>query len=438
MADRGAYEYVQSGTAPDVPVLTTPSNHATGVSTSVNFAWAASTPSAADTYGFSLSNTSSFSPLITSTSTALTTTSVSGLDRETVYYWRVEGTNAYGTSSWSANSDFTTIVNIPGTVTMTTPANGATNVALSPTLGWSTLASASTYNVQLSTSSAFATSIVDTTGLTATTLSVSGLSRTTSYYWRVAGVNDGGTGPWASSFSFSTIPEAPIAPTPVTPSGDDVEKTPTFSWGSVPNTSTYSMQVSTDGSFGSSLEVKDIYETFCATTLDYSKQYYWRVKAYGPGGVSDWSSSISFTTIAEPVKPEPSSTDKTPNYGLEKLSNIELVYADANKNVKNTLNDSFDEIDSAIGEYGVIEVSANYNIKPTDEVIIVTANSPTLMLPAGASISVGKRYIIANNGAGTPIIDSVNLNVNDGATVSITGSYVKKLVVRDVASYFVY
>ncbi len=135
-----------------------------------------------------------------------------------IYYWECnEGTgtvcgnsassnsnyyaNLYGSPSWITGYP----LDLPATPTLSSPANGATNQATSLTLSWGTALYATSYNLQVSTSSSFTSYVVNTTGLTNTSYSLSGISMGTSYYWRVQAVNAAGTSSWSSTWGFTTL-----------------------------------------------------------------------------------------------------------------------------------------------------------------------------------------------------------------------------------------
>jgi hypothetical protein len=189
---------------PSVPIPSSPANGATGVATNPTLSWNAST--GATSYGVQVSTNSSFSSTIVNQN-GITTTSyaVSGLTNNTTYYWRVNATNAEGTSAWSSSRSFTTIVTTPSAPTLSSPANGATGVAVNPTLSWNTATGATSYGLQVSTSSSFFTTVVNQTAISTTSYAVSGLTGNTTYYWRVNATNAGGTSAWSSSRSFTTI-----------------------------------------------------------------------------------------------------------------------------------------------------------------------------------------------------------------------------------------
>ena len=183
---------------------------------------------------------------ITSTSQA-----VSGLANNTLYYWRVNATNAGGTSTWSTAWNFTTIVAPPSAPTLALPANGATGIATSPALGWNASSGATSYRLQVSTSDTFSTTVFDQSGITGTSQAVSGLGNNTLYYWRVNATNAGGTSSWSTSWNFTTIVAPPSAPTLASPSNGatGIATSPTLSWNASTGATSYRLQVSTSDTF---------------------------------------------------------------------------------------------------------------------------------------------------------------------------------------------
>jgi len=63
------------------------------------------------------------------------------------------------------------------------------------------------YKLQVSTTSDFATTIIDTVGITDTTFTLSALDNLTIYYWRVKSVNVGGESDWSETWNFKTLGE---------------------------------------------------------------------------------------------------------------------------------------------------------------------------------------------------------------------------------------
>ncbi|MCB9333943.1 MAG: DNRLRE domain-containing protein, partial [Lewinellaceae bacterium] len=93
--------------APDAPTLVSPANNATNIGLPPTLSWNAA--AGATTYRVQLSLVSNFSSVEYDQS-GLGTTSVSvpSLFENTLYYWRVNATNAGGTSDWSTVWSFTT------------------------------------------------------------------------------------------------------------------------------------------------------------------------------------------------------------------------------------------------------------------------------------------------------------------------------------------
>lgn len=112
------------------------------------------------------------------------------------------------------------IENAPLAPTLFSPADGATGVSPSPTLVWNRSTGATSYRVQVSTSSTFSTTVFDRSGIADTSQQISGLANNTLYYWRVNATNAAGTSDWSNVRSFTTT-----GPTSVEQVGSDIPKT---------------------------------------------------------------------------------------------------------------------------------------------------------------------------------------------------------------------
>ncbi|TPE42501.1 LamG-like jellyroll fold domain-containing protein [Pontibacter mangrovi] len=107
---------------------------------------------------------------------------------------------------------------VPAAPTLASPANQATNLALSPTLSWNAVSGADSYQVQVSTSSGFSSTVLNKSNLTGTSVTASNLAESTTYYWRARATNGAGTGSWSSVWSFTTGSSNTETPPPT--SGD--------------------------------------------------------------------------------------------------------------------------------------------------------------------------------------------------------------------------
>jgi hypothetical protein len=302
-ADTSAYAHLKVNVPPSAPTLSSPANSATGIVVSPTLTWSA--VAGAATYRVQVSTASDFSTGIVADDSALTTASkaLSSLTNNTLYHWRVNAKNAGGTSAWSTPFSFTTIVSASGVPVLSSPANNATGVTLNPTLTWSAVAGAVTYQVQVSTASDFSTGIVvDDSILTAVTKALSSLTNGTLYFWRVNAKNAGGTSAWSTASSFTTIVAAPGAPVLSAPANNatGVAVSQTLSWVAVTGAATYRVQVSTASDFSTGIVADDSMLTAASkamNSLTNNTVYYWRVNAKNAGGTSAWSTAFSFTTI---------------------------------------------------------------------------------------------------------------------------------------------
>src|SRR5262249_60996574 len=85
---------------PAAPVLSSPPDGATGVSTSPTLSWNAS--AGATSYECQVSTSPTFATLVSDQPGLTgTSTTVTGLASNTTYFWRVNASNAGGTSPWS-------------------------------------------------------------------------------------------------------------------------------------------------------------------------------------------------------------------------------------------------------------------------------------------------------------------------------------------------
>jgi hypothetical protein len=298
--------------APSPPVLLSPPNNSTNITLTHTLSW--SNVSGATYYQLQVSTNSGFTSTVIDINGLVNPGYVvpSGmLNNNTTYYWRVNASNSGGTSNWSTVWNFTTIPAPPPAPNLISPTNGQTNVSVTPNLDWSDVSGASLYTVQVSLNSGF-TAIVVNEDVTVSNYSVpSGiLSGQTTYYWRVSASNIGGTGPWSTVWSFTTMLAPPAAPILVYPSNGAVAipLNVTLDWNPSPSATSYRVQVSTNSGFTTTIvnQVTGSTTQYTIPTgvLQNNTTYYWRVNATNAGGTSPWSEVWSFTTI-QGVPPPP-------------------------------------------------------------------------------------------------------------------------------------
>ncbi len=190
--------------SPDVPILRTPLNESVVGTGDFSLSWN-NTPNV-NSYSLQVSTNSDFSTTIINEN-GLTDAGkqMNGLSENTPYYWRVKAANMAGTSDWSETRSFTIVYNLPGVVTLASPANNSEGVPFNTLLSWNIASDANSYNLQLSTTLDFSTTILNERGITTTAKSIEGLINNTTYFWRVNATNAAGTNNWSDVWSFTTL-----------------------------------------------------------------------------------------------------------------------------------------------------------------------------------------------------------------------------------------
>lgn len=98
-----------------------------------------------------------------------------------------------------------TVSDIPTTITLTAPADGATNIPLLPTFQWQANAAATSYTLEVAHDSGFTHIVYSATGISGTShTATTALDAETTHYWRVRGVNSCGDGAYSAVYSFTT------------------------------------------------------------------------------------------------------------------------------------------------------------------------------------------------------------------------------------------
>ena len=211
---------------PSAPTLLLPANNSVDLSVTPTLDW--NDVTYATSYRVQVSTSNTFVTTVYDTAGLTVSTIVvpSGkLTTNTQYYWRVNATNANGTSAYSTVFAFTTAPNAPNGTILALPANGATGQPTTVTFKWfkaiETLVdnqqkgksdketddplTISKYWFEYGTDPTLATVLARDSSLTDTTKILSGLATGTTYYWRVKAKNQTGWGSFSSIWSFSTL-----------------------------------------------------------------------------------------------------------------------------------------------------------------------------------------------------------------------------------------
>jgi hypothetical protein len=197
-------------TAPylEAPVLKAPYSNSTNITLPPTIEWYSVT--GATNYNYKLSTTSSFSTIAASGTVSTTQASVSNLNPNTTYFWKVQATDGSTASVWSSIWTFTTATAATiGTPTLVAPMDGAIDVVIDPVLDWTDVTGAEEYIYEISESSSMApvlrTGTIDVSAVAiASEVHIIGLDNDKTYYWRVKAADANITSNWTSVWSFTT------------------------------------------------------------------------------------------------------------------------------------------------------------------------------------------------------------------------------------------
>ena len=143
---------------------------------------------------------------------------VSGLNYDTAYYWRVRAVNSSGSSSWSQVWSFTTLSDDTGSGDDTgnngngkgpkksSPSDDEKNVSKKPTFKWDTVDDAESYTIQVSSTEESLILIEEEVYETQFTPGRE-FQPNSKYEWRVRATVNGTTEEWSDSWEFTTAPD---------------------------------------------------------------------------------------------------------------------------------------------------------------------------------------------------------------------------------------
>lgn len=213
-------------------------------------------------------------------------------------------TFGWGLVNAKSGLDATPTPTPPGTFSLLTPANGATNVSRKPTVTWGVAQFAQSYTLKIDNDPAFGSPEVDvTTGFNSYSYTGSPFPAATQIFWKVTANNDLGSTPSTPvSASFTTISDPPGAFSLNLPADNAMGAalTPNFTWTSSPLAEEYRIRIDDNADFSSPIvDFTTTLATFVpGAPLAPNTQHYWTVTAINPiGSVVSTPSSRTFTTM---------------------------------------------------------------------------------------------------------------------------------------------
>ncbi len=330
-------------------------------------------------YWFELNKDTSNVAFVVDSTLTDTTKHINNLENLTEYYWRVRAKNETGWGTFSEWSKFTTIVATPNVVVLQSPLNNSDKIIKPINLIWNKSLLAENYTLQLSVSTDFSSNLIDSIGISDTSLIANNLEDLTKYYWRVKAENIGGSSIWSTVWNFTTL-GVPNAPTLISPENNrefaDTTGNIKFVWSPLGLADSYTLEASANDSFDSLfVSVNDLTDT----NYIYSNQlipgaFYWRVKAKNQIGFSDYSEVYSFTItitdvdrlgnevpqdyVLEQNYPNPFNPSTMVKYGLPEQSNVKIE-------VFNTLGQSVQVLVNSEKQSGFYETVWNADNLPS-------------------------------------------------------------------------
>ena len=207
-------------------------------------------------------------------------------------------------SAWSTdyywNSNAGTITLTAGTSAPAAP-TGLTATAgnASVKLSWTASTGATSYNVYRGTTAGGEATAALATGITTTSYTDATVGNGTTYYYKVAAVNSGGTSPLSTEVSATPEPAAPTAPTGLTATAANASVK--LSWTASTGATSYNVYRGTTagGEATAALATGITITSYTDTSVSNGTAYYYKLAAVNSGGTSPLSTEVSAT-------PEPS------------------------------------------------------------------------------------------------------------------------------------
>ncbi|HEY0547005.1 MAG TPA: fibronectin type III domain-containing protein [Pyrinomonadaceae bacterium] len=296
-----------------VTTTTTPASLAASVvsSSQINLSWTGNSGNSnIQGYTIAYATNSSFSGAVYQYVNGAGATSFNntGLYAGMTYYYKIK---AEGTSD-AYDSAFTAYITATTTGTAPNAPSGLSASAVSSSqinLSWTDNSNNETgFEIKRATDSGFTQNVIWVGNIQGTTYSNTGLSPSTTYYYKVRA--EGATQDSVYSSSVSATTNQSVEPPPTAPSGLSATAVSgtlvNLSWTDNSNNETgFEIKRATDSGFTQNVVwIGNIQGTTYANTgLNPSTTYYYMVRAEGVGGKSAYSASMSVTTGVTPPPP---------------------------------------------------------------------------------------------------------------------------------------
>ncbi len=231
------------------------------------------------------------------------TATLSGLQAGTVYHFRVRSADAAGNVAVSGDQTFTTLAAPDTTAPVISGVVASSTGATSTVITWSTN-EPSTSVVDYGLGTSYGSSSADTTLLTSHSRSLTGLTASTTYHFRVRSADAAGNTASSGDFVFTTSAAPDTTPPTLSSiaSGSVTSAGATITW-TTNEASTTQVEYGTTTSYGASTTLNSSLVTAHGATLSglqASTTYNYRVRSADAAGNVAVSGNQTFTTAATP------------------------------------------------------------------------------------------------------------------------------------------
>jgi hypothetical protein len=226
-------------------------------------------------------------------------------------------------SAWNTG----TALSVAPTPSATGPSGGV--IALLPTLTWSPVSGATSYDIWLNDVTSGAVGLLHGQSSATSWTATSALTVGDSYIWWVRGVGAGNsTGPWSGAATFN-VAGLPV-PVPTAPLGGVATLAPTFTWNAVGGADYYDVWVD-DTTTGQSQVLRNTKVTGTSwaptTMLTVGHAYKWWVRALtNNGNFSAWGTGATFsvTPLPAPAPAPVTVAGATPSFSWSAVAGADL------------------------------------------------------------------------------------------------------------------
>lgn len=288
-------------TTKPAPVQLTPTDMLTCQAFEQEFSW--NSIENGTKYKLQISRSVNFSSVVIDTTISETSITLTMDKHFQNYYWRVKGFEVTCGTDWSDVYQFQTIVGPPA---MQSPVDNANGLTLDVLLEWPQTPGANSYELQVSDDADFNNLLVDVVNLQQESILFNAPNMNTEYFWRLRTVGQNCTSVWAEAFSFKTAIQAV---TLVSPQDEEtcITINAEFEWESLPNVTTYEIEVSSTIGFAQANILYNNPEvngnTVIGDVQNGTSTLYWRVRANESDNKGLWSEISSFVTTGEAPLP---------------------------------------------------------------------------------------------------------------------------------------